>query len=80
MEDSTAETIGASVDKKIDSFIEEGLDHATEMLSALMKFTNVHSDIKAIAITSSSVSRFHFCLLMRGVRECSLYVKRTHRP
>ena len=57
MDDPTAEVICASIDKKIDSFVEEGLDHATEMLSALWDIAN-NDDAKAPANTPSLVSRF----------------------
>jgi len=58
IEDSTTETTRASVEKKIDSFVEEGLEHATEMLSALWEIVNKDGDIKAPENTSSSVSQF----------------------
>ena len=58
MEDSTTETTQASVWKKIDSFVEEGLDHATEMLSALWEIVHKDDDIKAPTNTSSAVSQF----------------------
>jgi hypothetical protein len=47
MEDSTTETTRASVDKKIDSFVEGDLEHATEMLSALWEIANKDGDVKA---------------------------------
>ena len=56
IEDSTTETAQAGVEKKIDSFVEEGLDHATEMLSALWEILNKDGDIKAPTNTSSAVS------------------------
>jgi hypothetical protein len=56
MEDSTTETTRASVETKIDNFVEEGLEHATEMLSALWEIVNKDGDIKAPANTSSTVS------------------------
>ena len=65
MEDSTTETARASVEKKIDSFVEDGLEHATEMLSALWEIVNKDGDIKAPANTSSAVSQFQCCLLPR---------------
>jgi len=74
MEDSTAETTGASVDKKIDSFVGDGLNHATGILSALWEIANDDSIIiRTPASSSSPVSRFHFCLLLRSIRECSLH-------
>ncbi|KAF9646805.1 hypothetical protein BDM02DRAFT_3118097, partial [Thelephora ganbajun] len=47
MEDSTTETTRASVDKKIDSFVEGDLEYATEMLSALWEIANKEGDITA---------------------------------
>jgi len=52
----TTETIHASVDRKIDCFVDEGLEHATETLSALWKIANKGGDAKAPANTSSVVS------------------------
>ena len=69
MEDSTTEATQASVEKKIDSFIEEGLEHATEMLSTLWEVVNKEGDIKAPENTSSAVSQFQLCLYPRVVRK-----------
>jgi hypothetical protein len=80
MNDSTTETTRASVEKKIDSFVEEGLEHATEMLSALWEIVNKDGDIKAPSNTSSTVSRFQFFLLPRVMQECSPYIIRPRRP
>ena len=63
IEDSTTEATRASVEKKIDSFVEEGVEHATEMLSALWEIVNKEGDIKAPENTSSTVSQFWFHLL-----------------
>ncbi|KAF9645692.1 hypothetical protein BDM02DRAFT_471820 [Thelephora ganbajun] len=46
MEDST-ETTRASVDKKIDNFVEGDLEHASEMLSVLWEIANKDGDITA---------------------------------
>ena len=80
MGDSTAETIRASVGKKIDSFVEEGLEHATEMLSALWDIANEDDDIKVPTNTSSAVSQFQILLLPRVMRECLLHTARPHKP
>ena len=58
MEDSTTETTRASVDKKIDSFVEGDLEHATDLLSALWEIVNKDGDIKAPSNTSPAVSSF----------------------
>ena len=63
------ETTQASVEKKIDSFVEEGLEHATEMLSTLWEVVNKEGDIKAPENTSSAVSQFQLCLYPRVVRK-----------
>ena len=46
MEDPT-ETTSTRIDKKIESFVEEGLKHATETLSALWEIANKDCDVKA---------------------------------
>jgi hypothetical protein len=46
MEDSTTETIRASVAKKIDSFVEGDLEHAAEAISALWEIADREGDIK----------------------------------
>lgn len=56
MEDSTTEATRASVDKMIDSFVDGGLDHATEMLSALWDILTTEGDIKAPPEPQKSVS------------------------
>ena len=56
IEDSTTETARAGVEKKIDSFVEEGLDHATEMLSALWEIVNKDGDIVAPLSVMPAVS------------------------
>ena len=63
MEDSTTEKTRASINKKIDNFTEEGLEHAAEMLSALWEVANKDGDVKAPVNTSSAVSLFRFYLL-----------------
>ena len=69
MEDSTTETTRASVDKKIDSFAEGDLEHATEMLSALLEIVNKDNDVNAPSNTPAvSHSRFPpFLALCRDV-------------
>jgi hypothetical protein len=79
MGDSTTVTTRVSVDKKIDSFVEGDLEHATEMLSALWEIVNKDGDITAPSNTSSTVSPFQFCLLPDVVREYSLHIIRRRR-
>ena len=74
MEDSTTETTRASVDKKIDIFVEGDLEHAIEILSALWEVAYSDREIKAPANTPSAVSPFQFYLLARVMRECSLRI------
>lgn len=57
MEDATTESTRASVDNKIDSFVEGDLDYATEMLSTLWEIANKDGDIKAPSNTAPAVSR-----------------------
>ena len=59
VEDSTTEATRASVEKKIDDFVEEGLEHATEMLSALWEIVNKEGDVTAPADASPTVSPFY---------------------
>ena len=59
VEDSTTETTRASVEKKIDDFVEEGFEHATEMLSALWEIVNKEGDVIAPADASPTVSLFY---------------------
>ena len=80
LEDSTTETTRASVNKKIDSFVEGDLEHVTEMLSALWEIVNKDGDVKAPTNTPSIVSLFRFRPLPHVVRERSLHVIRPHRP
>ena len=80
MENSTTESTRASVEKKIDSFVEEGVEHATEMLSALWDIATEDGDIKVPTNTSSTVSLFKFCRLPRVMRERSLHTARPRRP
>ena len=74
MEDSTTEATRASVDKKVDSFVEGDLEYATEILSTLWEIAYQDRDVKAPANTSSAVSQFQFYLLARDMRECSLRI------
>jgi len=79
VEDSTTEATQASVEKKIDNFVEEGLEHATEMLSALWEIVNKDGDIKAPENTSSAVRQFQLWLHPRVVRKCSFRITRPRR-
>jgi len=73
------EATRASVEKKIDSFVEEGLEHATEMLSALWEIVNKDRNIKAPENTSSTVRRLNLCLHPHVVRKCSFRISRPRR-
>ena len=63
MEDSTTETTRASFEKKIDSFVKGGSEHAAEMLSALWEVINKDGDITAPSNTPINVSSSQSCLL-----------------
>ena len=65
MEDSTAETIRASFEKKVDSFFRGELEHATEMLSDLWEIVNKDGDVQAPLNTSPAVSPFQSCFVTR---------------
>ena len=69
MEDSTMATTRASVNKKVHSFVEGDLEHATEVLSALWEIANKGGDIGSPANTLSAVSVAS--VLMYAVWECS---------
>ena len=56
MEDSTMATTRVRVNRKVDSFVEGDLEHATEVLSALWEIANKGDDIKPAENTSSIVS------------------------
>ena len=56
MEDSTTETIRASVDNKIDRFVQGDLKHAAEMLTALWDSANAGGDVEAPAGAALTVS------------------------
>ena len=53
-----AKTTWASINKKIDSIAGGGLEHATEILSALWETVNGDGDIVAPSDTSPAVSPF----------------------
>ena len=80
VEDSTTEATRASVEKKIDSFVEEGFEHATEMLSTLWEIVNKDGDIKAPENTSSAVRRLQLCLHPRLAQKCLFHISRPRRP
>ena len=79
VEDSTTEATRASVEKKIDDFVEEGLEHATEMLSALWEIVNKEGDVTAPADASPTVSPFYVYLLSLRMWRYSLRVSRPRR-
>jgi len=61
MEDSTTETTRASVDRRIDSYVDGDLEHATDVLSTLWEIVSRDGEIKAPSSTPSSVSPFRTC-------------------
>ena len=63
IEDSMTEEIRASVDRKIDSFIEGDLEHATETFSTLWEIAYKDGYTAAPSNASPAVSPFRFCLL-----------------
>ena len=60
MEDSTMEATCASVDKKIDFFAGEELEHASEIAFALLKVANKDGDVTSPADASWIVSQPSF--------------------
>jgi len=67
MNNSTTETTRVSFDRKIDSFANGELEHATEMLSTLWRIVNTDGEIKAPPNTSPTVSPFRsFFSVLRG--------------
>jgi hypothetical protein len=60
MEDLTTEATRISINKKIDSFVEGDLEHATEILSALWEIANNDDDIKAPSKKPTVVSQVRF--------------------
>ena len=65
----SSETTRANVEKKIDSYVEGDLQHATEMLSALWKIANKDESITAPSNPVSNVNpsfSIVFLVLFRG--------------
>ena len=56
MEDSTTEVTRASVDKKVDDFVEGDLEHATDIFSALWDIASKDGDVTVPSNTSPAVS------------------------
>ena len=83
MEDSTTEITRASVEKKIDSFVDGDLAHATETLSALWEIVNKDGDIKAPSNNPPSVSLFRSRSLSGLTRQYLLHMislRRSRAP
>ena len=59
----SADATRVRVEKKIDSFVEGDLEHATEMLSALWKIANKDGNITAPSNPSPVVSSLFACIL-----------------
>ncbi|KAF9785408.1 hypothetical protein BJ322DRAFT_828220 [Thelephora terrestris] len=56
-EDSTTAAISASIDEKFDSYGEKSLEHATEIIIALLEIANKDDKVKPLANTSPEVIR-----------------------
>ena len=72
----TTEAIRKSVEKKIDSFSEGDLGHATEMISALWKVANKDGKVAAPTSTPSAVSSFPVCLLPSTIQRRLLHISK----
>ena len=59
----SADATRVRVEKKIDSFVEGDLEHATEMFSALWKIANKDGNITAPSNSSPAVSSLFACIL-----------------
>ena len=80
MEDSTTEATRVSFEKKIDSFAEGDLEHATEVLSALWEIVNGDEEVTAPSGILFSVSLLGFSIPLGVIRACLvLHVIRLHR-
>ncbi|KAF9643565.1 hypothetical protein BDM02DRAFT_3132344 [Thelephora ganbajun] len=69
----------ASVNKKIDNFVEGDLEHAAEMLPALWEIANKDGNITGPSKTTPAMSVFRFCLNPQVMRECLFYMIRPHK-
>lgn len=56
MDDSAADSVGAGVDGKIDSFAEGGLEHGTEIILVLLEIATEEDDTRLPANAPSAVS------------------------
>ena len=77
MEDSTTEATRISINKKIDSFAEGDLEHATDTLSVLWEMATKDGDITAPSSTLPAVSPFRF-LHLPGVTRVYLFTQLGH--
>ena len=80
MEDSTTETTRASVERKIDSYVEGDLEYVTDVLSALWEIVNRDGEIKAPSSTPSSVSPSQFSLASYGSTYFAQSGRTTYGP
>ena len=64
LEDSTTQVTRESVDEKIDIFATGELEHAKEVVLALLEIANEGSEVKSPAVTSSAVSLCQFCCFL----------------
>ena len=62
-----SEATHASIEKKIDSFVEGDLEHATETISGLWGVVKRDGDIEAPPSTSSAVSLLRVCIPWRRI-------------
>ena len=77
-EDATTEATTVSIDKKIDSFGQGDLEHATDILSTLWEIMNTDGDIKATPTALPTVSCAQF-YLPRVIPECRLHLSRSSK-
>jgi hypothetical protein len=79
MEDSKTEVTRANVDQKIDSFVEGGLEHASETIVALLEIASKDDDIGSPVNTSPDVRSTWLFILPGVTLKCFIYASRTHQ-
>ena len=77
--DSTAETTRINFNKKVDRFVKGELEHASEMLSALLEIVSRDGDITAPSGASPAVSLFQYLFFSSVAQECLFHMIRPHR-
>ena len=68
MDDPTSEAIRTGIEKKIGSFAEGVLEHATDMLTEVWEIVSKDGDIMTHENTPSTVRLLHLCLV-----HCSVF-------